>query len=62
MMRLLGRFLDLAEQALAAGVAPERLAALPVFRALQRMGEDIGEEDIERLPRCRRNLSRCWAS
>jgi V/A-type H+-transporting ATPase subunit A len=48
MMRLLGRFLDLAEQALAAGVAPERLAALPVFRALQRMGEDIGEEDIER--------------
>ena len=48
MMRLLGRFLDLAELALSAGVAPERLAALPVFRALQRMGEDIGEEDIER--------------
>ena len=48
MMGLLGRFRDLAEQALAAGVAPERLAALPVFRALQRMGEDIGEEDIER--------------
>ena len=48
MMRLLGRFIDLAEQALAAGVAPERLAALPVFRALQRMGEEIGDGELGR--------------
>lgn len=48
MMRLIGRFLDLAEQALAAGVAPERLAALPVFRTLQRMGEEIGDDELGR--------------
>ncbi|MBK1730745.1 V-type ATP synthase subunit A [Thiococcus pfennigii] len=48
MMRLIGRFIDGAEALLAQGVAPERLAALPVFRALMRMGEEIAEGDWER--------------
>ncbi len=46
MMRLLGRFFDLAEAALAAGVAPEQLASLPCLRALQRMGEDIADDQL----------------
>jgi V/A-type H+-transporting ATPase subunit A len=49
MMRLLGRFMDLAEQAVGAGIPPERLAPLEAYRRLQRMGEEIGEEDTQRL-------------
>jgi V/A-type H+-transporting ATPase subunit A len=44
MMRLLGRFIDLAEGALQRGVSPEAVAALAVLRPLQRMGEDLGED------------------
>jgi V/A-type H+/Na+-transporting ATPase subunit A len=43
MMRLLGRFIQLAEQAVAAGHRPEQLSRLEVFRRLQRMGEEIPE-------------------
>ena len=43
MLRTLGRFLDLAEAAVGRGVTPEAIAALPVLRPLQRMGEDIAE-------------------
>jgi V/A-type H+-transporting ATPase subunit A len=48
MMRVLARFIDLAERALAAGIAPERMTAMPVYRRLQRMGEEIGEEGMGR--------------
>jgi V/A-type H+-transporting ATPase subunit A len=44
MLRLVMRFVALAREAVARGVAPERIAALPVHRRLQRMGEEIGEE------------------
>jgi V/A-type H+-transporting ATPase subunit A len=48
MMHLLGRFIDLAEERAAAGVSPERIARMEVFRRLQRMGEEIGEDGLER--------------
>jgi len=46
MMRVIGAFVALAEQALAQGVALERLMALPLLRSLQRMGEEIGEDRL----------------
>jgi len=46
MMRLLGRFIDLAETALAAGVDPERIAGLACLRALQRMGEEVADDRL----------------
>jgi V/A-type H+-transporting ATPase subunit A len=49
MMRLLGHFIDLAEGALAAGVAPERMAAMRCVRPLQRMGEEIADDALPRL-------------
>lgn len=49
MMQLLGRFIDLAESALAAGVSPEAIAALPALRALQRIGEEVGEDAVASL-------------
>ena len=52
MMRLLGRFVELAEAALARGVTPERVAQMAIVRPLYRMGEDIAEgrpEEFEAL-------------
>jgi V/A-type H+-transporting ATPase subunit A len=48
MMRVIGRFIDLAEAAAAAGVRPDRLAAMACLRPLQRMGEEIGDSELDR--------------
>jgi V/A-type H+-transporting ATPase subunit A len=48
MMRLIGRFTEGAEDLLAQGIAPEFIAAEPIFRGLMRMGEEIPEGDWER--------------
>ncbi len=44
MMRLIGRYIDLAEAAVNAGAKLAALAALPCHRALLRMSEEVGEE------------------
>lgn len=49
MMKLVGRFCDLAEGALARGVPPHLLAQLPARRALIRMGEDVATTDLARM-------------
>jgi V/A-type H+-transporting ATPase subunit A len=46
MMRLLDRFFDLAEQALAQGATPLALAQMRCVRRLQRMGDDVGDADL----------------
>lgn len=56
MLRTLGRFVDLAEVAVGRGAAPEEIAALPVIRALQRMGEDIADGDEEAFLRLEHDL------
>jgi V/A-type H+-transporting ATPase subunit A len=48
MMRLVGRFIELAESAAAAGVRPERIARLGCLRPLQRMGEEIRDSELPR--------------
>jgi V/A-type H+-transporting ATPase subunit A len=48
MMRLLARFIDLAEEALAAGAPLEAIAALPCLRPLARMGEEIPHDQPQR--------------
>jgi len=40
------RFVDLARAAVSQGVSPERIAALPIRRALQRVGEEYGESQL----------------
>ena len=49
MITILLAFMDRAEAAVQAGVAPSRIAALPVVRQLQRLGEEYGEGDLRRL-------------
>jgi V/A-type H+-transporting ATPase subunit A len=61
MMRLLGRFIDLAEAALAAGTEPERIGALQCLRALQRMGEEIADDQLPRLAELEARVGREFA-
>ena len=49
MLRLLMRFIDLAEEAVGRGVGPETISGMPVLRTLQRLGEEYGEDRIDAL-------------
>ena len=62
MMRLVARFVDRAEAAVGAGVHPERIAALPCLRPLQRMGEEIGDDELPRLAELEARLDREFAA
>jgi V/A-type H+-transporting ATPase subunit A len=61
MMRVLGRFIDLAEAAAAAAVRPDRLAAMACLRPLQRMGEEIGDGDLPRFAQIEAAMEREFA-
>jgi len=56
MLSVLLHFADRADAAVAAGVPPARLAALPMLRQLQRLGEEFGEEDLLRLRQLPRQI------
>jgi V/A-type H+-transporting ATPase subunit A len=56
MMRLLGSFIDRAEAALDHGCEVDAIAALPVLRRLQRMGEEIGDDAMDRFDLLQREL------
>jgi len=62
MMRLVAKFIDHAEAALAAGVHPERLATLATLRGLQRMGEEIGDAEPGRFAELEARLDREFAA
>ncbi len=49
MLVVLLHFMDRAEAAVEAGIAPARLAALPCLRQLQRLGEEFAEADLRKL-------------
>ncbi len=57
MMRLIGSFIEAAERLLEAGVAPEAIAAEPIFRALMRMGEEVPEGDRDGFAALERELT-----
>ena len=48
MLKLILRFVALAETALENGIPPQRIGELDVLRRLQRMGEEIGEAELEK--------------
>jgi len=49
MLKLLIRFITLTEAALQRGVALQTIAEVPVLRRLQRMGEEIGEDQLAKI-------------
>jgi spore coat protein CotH len=62
MMRILDRFFDLAEAAIAAGVPTSTMAAMQCIRPLQRMGEDIADRDVERFDALQAAIEREFAT
>jgi V/A-type H+-transporting ATPase subunit A len=62
MMRLIGRFIDLAEDAVAAGVHPGRIARMACLRPLQRMGEEIGNDEMARFAELQAAMEREFAA
>jgi len=46
MLRIIVRYMERAKEALTTGSSPAELAEMPIFRALLRMGEDMGEERL----------------
>jgi len=62
MMRLIAKFIDHAEAAVGAGLHPERLATLACLRPVQRMGEEIGDDAIERLAELEARIDREFAA
>jgi len=61
MLKLILRFIELAQAALERGVSPGALAELPVLRKLQRMGEEFGENALDQLPALRSELDAAMA-
>ncbi|MBF0444896.1 MAG: V-type ATP synthase subunit A [Magnetococcales bacterium] len=47
MMTVLDSFMDMAQKAVEAGIEVEQISAMPEVRRLQRMGEEISEEEME---------------
>ncbi|MBL8342823.1 MAG: V-type ATP synthase subunit A, partial [Rubrivivax sp.] len=62
MMRLVAKFIDQADAAVAAGVHPQQLATLKSLRALQRMGEEIGDTELDRFAELEAALDREFAA
>ncbi len=56
MLGLILHFIKLAETALDNGIAPHKIAELPVLRRLQRMGEEIGEDQLDKFSELRATL------
>ena len=56
MLSVLLHFADRADAAVAAGVSPVQLAAMPMLRQLQRLGEEFGEDDLLRLKQLPRQI------
>jgi V/A-type H+-transporting ATPase subunit A len=62
MMRLIGRFIDLAEDAVRTGIHPQRIAAMTSMRPLQRMGEEVGDEELPRFAALEADMEHEFAS
>ena len=56
MMKMIDRFIDLSENAIKMDVSAESIAALPIMRRLMRMGEEIGEDDLDKFKELRSEL------
>ncbi len=56
MMKLIIYFIEQSEKAIAQKVRVEDISALPVMRRLRRMGEEIGEDDLDKFDELRLEL------
>ncbi len=61
MMRLIHYFIVKSEEALDRGVAIEDISSMPLLRRLQRMGEEISEENMKAFTQLGQNLDEAFA-
>jgi V/A-type H+-transporting ATPase subunit A len=61
MLKLILRFIELSQSALARGASPQAIAELAVLRKLRRMSEEIGEGELDRVPALGRDLEEAMA-
>ncbi|MDH5737446.1 MAG: hypothetical protein OEZ23_04000 [Gammaproteobacteria bacterium] len=57
MMQVIVSFIQAARRALSGGIAIETLRDLPVCRQIKRMGEEIGDNEIEQLRQLGKSLN-----
>ncbi len=62
MLKLILRFITLAEAALERGVTPQSIGELAVMRRLQRMGEEIGEDQLDKFGQLGANVESAMAA
>jgi V/A-type H+-transporting ATPase subunit A len=62
MLKLILRFVALTEAALEDGISPQRIGELDVLRRLQRMGEEIGEGELEKFSGLNESVEAAMAS
>jgi len=56
MMQMISRFIELSQNAIELDISVETITALPIMRRLMRMGEEIGEDDLDRFDGLRTEL------
>ena len=61
MMRVLGHFIDRAEQAVDDGVEIASIEGMALLRRLRRMGEEIGDDEVERFESLHEEIDRAMA-
>ena len=60
MMQMTNRFIRLSRQAIELNHSVETLSAMPVMRKLRRMGEEIGEDEVDRFDELRDELDEAF--
>ena len=62
MMRTLMRFIDRSHSALEGGMTVAGIAGLPLLRRVRRMGEEIGNDEVERFEKLQADIDAALAS
>jgi V/A-type H+-transporting ATPase subunit A len=61
MLRLMMQFIDQAEEAVGRGIPPGRIAAMPILRKLQRLGEEFSEAQVDDKPKVAAEIGAAFA-
>jgi V/A-type H+/Na+-transporting ATPase subunit A len=61
MLRLMMEFIGQAEEAVARGISPAKIAAMPILRKLQRLGEEFSESQVDEKPKVSAEIGAAFA-
>jgi V/A-type H+/Na+-transporting ATPase subunit A len=61
MLRLMMQFIEQAEEAVGRGISPAKIAAMPILRKLQRLGEEFSESQVDDKPKVAAEIGAAFA-